>query len=58
MKIEFVQKNLSAIKADFELIFIQEKNSKQLNAYKDFFKLYNYKGEGICLDGANKRLFV
>ena len=58
MKIEFVEKNLNAIKADFELIFIEAKNQKQLNNYKDFFKLMNYKGEGVCLDSSNKRIFV
>ena len=58
MKIEFVEKNLNAIKADFELIFIEAKNQKQLNNYKDFFKLMNYKGDGVCLDSANKRIFV
>ncbi|MBS4306913.1 leucyl aminopeptidase, peptidase M17 family [Campylobacter vulpis] len=58
MKIEFVEKDLNAVKADFELIFIEAKSRKQLNNYKDFFKLMNYKGEGVCLDSANKRLFV
>lgn len=58
MKFEFSNQNLSKIKADFELVFIQDKNLKKFTKEKDFFKLNNYKGEGTCLDLENKRLFI
>ena len=58
MKFEFISKNVAALDADFELCFVQD---KKLGAFKDakgFFELMNYKGEGVCLDAAKKRLFV
>ncbi|TKX28215.1 leucyl aminopeptidase [Campylobacter sp. MIT 12-5580] len=58
MKIEFSEKKLSAIKADFELVFVQDKNLKPFKESKALFDLQNYTGEGLCLDSANKKLFV
>ena len=58
MKFEFSHQNLNKIKADFELVFIQDKNLKKFASSANFFKLNNYKGEGICLDLANKKLFI
>ena len=58
MKFEFHSKNLKDLVADFELVFVQDKKT---NAYKDaksLFELNDYKGEGVCLDSAKKRLFV
>ncbi|HEG8213768.1 TPA: leucyl aminopeptidase, partial [Campylobacter jejuni] len=58
MKFELNDKKLDAIKADFELVFIQDKNLKIFNKEKDFFKLNNYKGEGVLLDLNNKKLYL
>ncbi len=59
MKIELSNENLSKIEADFELVFVQDKNLKKFSSKeKEFFKLNNYKGEGNCLDLANKKLFI
>ncbi|EHB9434250.1 leucyl aminopeptidase [Campylobacter jejuni] len=58
MKFELNDKKLDAIKADFELVFIQDKNLKIFNKEKDFFKLNNYKGEGALLDLNNKKLYL
>ncbi|TQR34566.1 leucyl aminopeptidase [Campylobacter sp. MIT 99-7217] len=58
MKFELQNKKLEAIKADFELVFVQDKNIKAFKDAKTLFELTNYKGEGVCLDLANKRLFV
>jgi len=58
MKFEFTNQKLDKIKADFELIFVQDKNLKKFTKDKNLFKLCAYKGEGICLDLATKRLFV
>ncbi|EFV4344310.1 leucyl aminopeptidase, partial [Campylobacter jejuni] len=58
MKFELNDKKLDAIKADFELVFIQDKNLKNFNKEKDFFKLNNYKGEGVLLDLNNKKLYL
>ncbi|MBM0637393.1 leucyl aminopeptidase [Campylobacter sp. VicNov18] len=58
MKFELNNKKLESIKADFEIIFIQNKNLKKLDKEKDFFKLNNYEGEGALLDLNNKKLYV
>lgn len=58
MKFEFSTKKLDAIKADFKLVFVQDKNLKKFSKEKDFFKLNNYTGEGLCLDLQNQRLFI
>ena len=57
MQIEYIEKKLDEIRADFEIVFIQSKNLKNLKN-DDFFKLNNYKGEGSCLDINNKKLFI
>ncbi len=56
MKFELNDKKLDAIKADFELVFIQDKNLKIFNKEKDFFKLNNYKGEGVLVQHVGLRL--
>lgn len=58
MKIEFSNKTLGAIKADFELVFVQDKKLKNHPKYKDFFKLMGYKGEGLCSHLESRKLFV
>lgn len=58
MKFELSRQGLDKIKADFELVFVQGKNLKKFAKERDFFKLNNYKGEGICLDLANRKLFI
>ena len=58
MKFEFLSKNVAAIEADFELCFVQDKKLGAYKGDKGFFELMNYKGEGVCLDTARKRLFV
>ncbi|TEY06895.1 leucyl aminopeptidase, partial [Campylobacter sp. US18a] len=58
MKFELNDKKLDAIKADFELVFIQDKKLKNFNKERDFFKLNNYKGEGVLLDLNNKKLYL
>ncbi|EGG1609213.1 leucyl aminopeptidase, partial [Campylobacter coli] len=58
MIFELSDKKIHGIKADFELVFIQDKNLKPFTNEKDFFKLNNYTGEGILLDLNNKRLFI
>ncbi|KAA6228421.1 MULTISPECIES: leucyl aminopeptidase [unclassified Campylobacter] len=58
MNIEFKNAKLDKIKADFEINFVQEKNLKPFSAYKNFFKLANYKGEGVCFDMNLKKVFV
>ncbi|ECH4978176.1 leucyl aminopeptidase [Campylobacter coli] len=58
MIFELSDKKIYGIKADFELVFIQDKNLKPFTNEKDFFKLNNYTGEGILLDLNNKRLFI
>ncbi len=39
MKFELNDKKLDAIKADFELVFIQDKNLKIFNKEKDYIRL-------------------
>lgn len=56
MKFEFVSKNLSAIPADFELCFVQDK--KLPKDARAFFELVGFKGEGVCVETAKRRVFV
>lgn len=58
MKFEFSLKKIEEISADFELVFIQNKNIKNLKEYKNFFDLNNYTGEGLCIDLNSKKLFI
>ncbi|MCX2682839.1 leucyl aminopeptidase [Campylobacter sp. MIT 21-1685] len=58
MKFELSNKKLNAIKADFEIVFVQKEKLKQFSKEKDFFKINNFKGEGACLDITNKKLFI
>lgn len=58
MKFELNNKKLDAIKADFELVFVQKDKIKKFAKEKELFALHNFKGEGTCLDTASKRLFV
>ncbi|TKX32335.1 leucyl aminopeptidase [Campylobacter aviculae] len=58
MQFELSNKKLNSIKADFELVFIQNKNLKKFSKEKDFFKLNNFQGEGVLLDTRNQKLFT
>ncbi len=58
MKLELSHQKIHKIKADFELVFVQDKNLKSFSKESEFFKLNNYKGEGNCLDLANKKFFI
>ena len=58
MKFELSSKKLSEIQADFELVFVQDKNLKPFKEQKAFFELMNYKGDGVLLDLEKKLLFV
>ncbi|TKX30993.1 leucyl aminopeptidase [Campylobacter estrildidarum] len=58
MQFELSNKKLNSIKADFELVFVQNKNLKKFDKEKDFFKLNNFQGEGALLDINNRKLFI
>lgn len=58
MKIELSSKTLNAIKADFEFVFVQDKNLKNYPEYKNFFKLTAYEGKGTCPNLEAKKLFI
>ncbi|WP_348519019.1 leucyl aminopeptidase [Campylobacter sp. CCS1377] len=58
MNFELSAKKITQIKADFEVVFIQDKNLKNFSKAKDLFKINDYKGEGACLDLANKILYI
>ena len=58
MKFEFCSKNIKELEADFELVFVQDKKLGDFKDAKAFFELNEYKGEGLCLDLAKKRLFI
>lgn len=58
MKIELSNKTLNAIKADFEFVFVQDKNLKNYSEYRNFFRLMSYEGKGTCLNLEAKKLFI
>lgn len=58
MNFELSEKKLADIRADFELVFVEDKNLKPFKEHKAFFDVSNYKGEGICLDIQGKKLFI
>lgn len=58
MKFNLEEKNLKDIQADFALAFVENKNLDAYPKAKDLFKMMNYKGEGTCLDLANRTLYV
>lgn len=58
MKIELSNKTLNAIKADFEFVFVQNKNLKNYSEYRNFFRLMSYEGKGTCLNLEAKKLFI
>ncbi|MBZ7937350.1 leucyl aminopeptidase [Campylobacter molothri] len=58
MQFIFEDKKLNSIKADFEIVFIQNKNLENYSEEKKFFELNNFKGEGVLLDIRNHKLFI
>lgn len=56
IKFDLSNKALSAINADFELVFVQDK--KLPKDAKAHFELLGFKGEGVCVYAQKKRVFV
>ncbi|WP_279176572.1 leucyl aminopeptidase [Campylobacter insulaenigrae] len=57
MIFDFKNENIDTLKADFEIILIQDKKIENYPKSQELFKIMNFKGEGICLDIQNKIIY-
>ena len=59
MKITLSEKKLRQIKADYELIFIVDKNlNNEFIKDQNEFSFYDYKGSGVLSLNEQKRVYV